>query len=60
MALVRIDIRKGKDSTYRHEIGRVVYEALIGVGVPKNDRFQGINEHEFSNFSENIAGHHLI
>jgi hypothetical protein len=43
MPLVRIDIRKGKDSTYRREIGRVVYEALIGVGVPKNDRFQVIS-----------------
>jgi phenylpyruvate tautomerase PptA (4-oxalocrotonate tautomerase family) len=50
MPLVRIDIRKGKDSTYRHEIGRVVYEALIGVGVPENDRFQVINEHEDDNF----------
>jgi 4-oxalocrotonate tautomerase len=50
MPLVCIDIRKGKDSTYRREIGRVVYEALIGVGVPKNDRFQVINEHEDDNF----------
>jgi len=50
MPLVRIDIRKGKDSTYRREIGRVVYEALIGVGVPKNDRFQVISEHEDDKF----------
>ena len=50
MPLVRIDIRKGKDSTYRLRIGRVVYEALIDVGVPKNDRFQVISEHEADNF----------
>ena len=29
MPLVRIDIRKGKDTAYRQEIGRVVYDALI-------------------------------
>ncbi len=50
MPLVRIDLNKGKDSTYRQEIGRVVYEALISVGVPKNDRFQVIHEHEDLNF----------
>ena len=32
MPLVRIDVRKGKDVAYRQEIGRVVYEALVGVG----------------------------
>jgi len=35
MPLVRIDVRKGKDAAYRQEIGRVVYEALVGVGAPK-------------------------
>ena len=35
MPLVRIDVRKGKDVAYRQEIGRVVYEALVGVGVPR-------------------------
>jgi 4-oxalocrotonate tautomerase len=44
MPLVRIDLRKGKDAAYRQQIGRVVYEALIGVGVPKDDRFQVISE----------------
>ena len=41
MPLVRIDLRKGKDLTYRQEIGRVVYEAMfaVGVGVPANARF---------------------
>jgi 4-oxalocrotonate tautomerase len=50
MPLVRIDLRKGKDAAYRQEIGRVVYEALISVGVPKDDRFQVIGEHEADNF----------
>jgi len=50
MPLVRIDLRKGKDAADRQEIGRVVYEALVGVGVPKNDRFQVIGEHEAENF----------
>lgn len=50
MPLARIDIRKGKDSHYRQQIGRVVYEALIGVGVPNNDRFQVIAEHDADNF----------
>jgi 4-oxalocrotonate tautomerase len=50
MPFVRIDLRKGKDAGYRQEIGRVVYEALLSVGVPKNDRFQVIGEHEAESF----------
>ena len=50
MPLVRIDLRKGKDAAYRQEIGRVVYEALIGVGVPKNDRFQVIGQYDAESF----------
>ena len=52
MPLVRIDLRKGKDLTYRQEIGRVVYEAMIavGVGVPANARFQVVSEHDADNF----------
>jgi 4-oxalocrotonate tautomerase len=50
MPLVRIDVRKGKDVAYRQEIGRVVYEALVGVGVPKDDRFQVISEYDTDNF----------
>jgi phenylpyruvate tautomerase PptA (4-oxalocrotonate tautomerase family) len=46
MPLVRIDLRRGKDATYRAAIGRVVYEALLGVGVPEKDRFQVITEHD--------------
>ncbi len=52
MPLVRIDLRKGTDLTYRQEIGRVVYEAMIavGVGVPANARFQVVSEHDADNF----------
>jgi phenylpyruvate tautomerase PptA (4-oxalocrotonate tautomerase family) len=50
MPLVRIDLRKGKDAAYRQQIGRVVYEAMVSVGVPANDRFQVIGEHDADNF----------
>jgi len=35
MPLVRIDVRKGKDAAYRQKIGRIVYDALVSVGVPE-------------------------
>jgi hypothetical protein len=47
---VRIDLRKGKGAAYRQDIGRVVYEALASVGVPKGDRFQVVGEYEADNF----------
>ena len=50
MPLVRIDLRRGKDVAYRQQIGRVVYEALLSVGVPENDRFEIIAEHDAENF----------
>ena len=50
MPLVRIDLRKGKDAAYRHNIGRVVYDALVSVGVPDKDRFQIIGEHDADTF----------
>lgn len=50
MPLVRIDLKKGKSADYRRSIGRVVYEAMVGVGVPQGDRFQVINEHDDGNF----------
>ena len=49
MPLVRIDVRKGKDAAYRQAIGRAVYDALVSVGVPENDRFQVVGEHEAGN-----------
>jgi phenylpyruvate tautomerase PptA (4-oxalocrotonate tautomerase family) len=50
MPLVRIDLRRGKDAAYRQQVGRVVYDAMLGVGVPVNDRFELINEHDADNF----------
>jgi 4-oxalocrotonate tautomerase len=50
MPFARIELLRGKSDSYRQEIGRVVYEALLSVGVPKDDRFQVISEHEPANF----------
>jgi phenylpyruvate tautomerase PptA (4-oxalocrotonate tautomerase family) len=50
MPLVRIDLRKGKDAAYRQQVGRVVYDAMVGVGVPANDRFQVVSEHDADGF----------
>lgn len=50
MPLVRIDLRKGKDASYRQAVGRAVHDALVGVGVPIDDRFQVITEHEAEGF----------
>jgi 4-oxalocrotonate tautomerase len=50
MPLVRIDLRKGKDASYRRRVGRVVYEAMVGVGVPANDRFELVSEYDADNF----------
>ena len=50
MPLVRIDLRKGKPIVYREAISRIVHEALVSVGVPKDDRFQVIHEHDSENF----------
>lgn len=50
MPLARIDLIKGKSETYRKAIGEAVYQALRSIGVPEDDRFQVINEHEPANF----------
>ena len=50
MPLVRIDLRKGKQAAYREAISRIVHEALVSVGVPKDDRFQVISEHDSESF----------
>lgn len=50
MPLVRIDLRKGKDAAYRRQVARVVYDAMLSVGVPVNDRFEVVNEHDADNF----------
>jgi phenylpyruvate tautomerase PptA (4-oxalocrotonate tautomerase family) len=51
MPLVRIDLQKGKDASYRQKAGQVVYEAMLAtINVPKDDRFQIIAEHASDNF----------
>ena len=45
MPLVRVDLRDGKPADYRVAIGEVIYDALLSIGVPPNDRFQIITEH---------------
>lgn len=50
MPLVRIDLRHGKEASFRQQISRVVHEALVAVGVPVDDRFQIVSEHDVDNF----------
>jgi 4-oxalocrotonate tautomerase len=46
MPLVRIDLPRGRNATEKAAIGEAVYQALISVGVPKDDRFQVISDHQ--------------
>ncbi len=50
MPLARIDLIKGKPESHRQAIGDVVYQALRSIGVPEDDRFMVIHEHEPANF----------
>ena len=50
MPLVRIDLQKGKSAAYRSAAARIVYEAMLKVGVPQDDRFQIIGEHAADDF----------
>ena len=50
MPLARIDLIRGKPESYRQAIGEAVYQALLSIGVPENDRFQVITEHDPANF----------
>lgn len=51
MPLVRIDLAQGKPAQYRGAIGEVIYDAMLEtLGVPKDDRFQVISEHQAENF----------
>ncbi len=54
MPLVRIDLRKGKQAAYREAISRIVHEALVSVGVPKDDRFQVISRTRSPKISSSI------
>ncbi len=51
MPLVRIDLRRGKSPAYRKAICDGVYRAMTETfGVPKDDRFMIVGEHEPDNF----------
>jgi phenylpyruvate tautomerase PptA (4-oxalocrotonate tautomerase family) len=51
MPLVRIDLRRGKSPGYRKAICDSVYRAMTETfGVPKDDRFMIVGEHEPDNF----------
>jgi len=45
-----MDLIKGKSEDYRQAIGDAVYQALLSIGVPMDDRFLIITEHEPANF----------
>jgi len=46
MPLVRIDLPAGNTAAYRSAVSEVVYTAMIAeLNVPKDDRFQVLNEH---------------
>lgn len=52
MPLVRIDLKRGKAADYRRALADGVYEAMReAVGIPENDRFIVINEHDADNLS---------
>src|SRR6187402_2464113 len=46
MPFVRIDLIRGKDTSYRSKLGEAVYDALTSIGAPEHDRFQVIAEHD--------------
>jgi 4-oxalocrotonate tautomerase len=47
MPLVRISLRRGKPAAYRRAIADGVHWALVdAIGIPADDRFQVISEHD--------------
>jgi phenylpyruvate tautomerase PptA (4-oxalocrotonate tautomerase family) len=47
MPLVRIALRKGHPAGFGRKVGQVVYEAMVDtIGVPQNDLFQIVSEHD--------------
>lgn len=50
MPFARIDLVKGRSAAERKAIGEAVYQSLLSIGVPEEDRFQVINEHDLDNF----------
>ncbi|MHA6182089.1 tautomerase family protein [Pseudomonas mohnii] len=51
MPLVRIEIKKQQDPTYAKRIGQRVYAAMrSSIGVPEDDNFQILSEHDGQHF----------
>ncbi len=51
MPLVRIDLRRGKSVAYKKAICDGIYRAMTETfGVPKDDRFMLVTEHDADNF----------
>ena len=51
MPLVRIDIKKHQDPSFAQRIGKLVYAAMhSAIGVPENDNFQILAEHDEQHF----------
>lgn len=50
MPLVRIDLIQGQPESHRRAIGEAVYQALLSIGVPEDDRFQIVTEHDPADF----------
>jgi 4-oxalocrotonate tautomerase len=52
MPLVRIDLRRGKSGEFKRTLTSEIYQAMHeAFGVPENDRFMVINEHDEDNFA---------
>ena len=51
MPIVRIDLRKNPDITFAKRVGVQVYNAMhTAIGVPENDNFQILTEHDEHHF----------
>lgn len=47
MPLIRISLRRGKPLPYRRAVADGIHRALVdGLGVPRDDRFQILSEHD--------------
>ena len=52
MPLVRIELKRGKTADYRRALADGVYEAMReAIGIPENDRFILVSEHDADNLS---------
>ena len=52
MPLVRIELKRGKTADYRRALADGVYEAMReAIGIPENDRFIVVSEHDADNLS---------